>query len=590
MPAPPAFSWRRCLVPAVLATMVGLAFLPVLRADFVNWDDNINFLTNPFYRGLSSSHLSWMFTAFHMGHYQPLAWLTLGADYVLWGMNPAGYHFTNLLIHCVNSALCYFLFLKMLEHLEAEEGRGRTSAAAVGALFWSIHPLRVESVAWVTERRDVLCGLFFLLAILAYVRMVRARIEAMPWKKWLTLSCAAFAASLLSKSLGIMLPFVLLVLDVYPLRRFTPEFRTRVLLEKLPFLALAIADGLIMIAAMRQIGQVRDAGTYAIGDRILQGGYGLWFYVWKTVLPFQLHAFYAMFDSDSLWSAEYVGPLLGSVAITAALITARRRWPGGLAAWVCYAILLVPVLGFFVRGYQRAADRYSYLSCLPLSFLAAAGMAALCSAKESGRMTSSAHRWATGAVVLVLAALGILSFVQAGVWKDSMTLFERVLAYEQRAALPFVNRGAARQDRGDLQGALADYASALRIDPRSVDAYTSRGKLLHEKGDSAGAMSDYNEAIAIDSRDYEAYNNRASLKLDRRDWDGALADVDHALSLRTWEPEPYGIRASVLLAKGKPDAAILDIENALRLAPPGWKFQKAAEGILERARKLKAGR
>jgi hypothetical protein len=589
MPGRPASALRRLLVPGLVAAFVGLAFLPVLRAEFVNWDDSVNFLTNPFYRGLSPSNIAWMFTTFHMGHYQPLAWLTLGADYCLWGMNPAGYHFTNLLIHVTNSVLCYFVFLSLLRQLGAEEDGGPAPAAAVGALFYGIHPLRVESVAWVTERRDVLCGLFFLLSILAYLRMVRAKAKGTPSKKWLALSCAAFAASLLSKALGIMLPFLLLALDVYPLRRFTPEFRRRVLLEKLPFFALAIADGLIMIAAMRHLGQTRDAGAYAIGDRILQAGYGLWFYAWKTVLPFRLHAFYAMFDSSGLWRAEYVGPLLGSLAISGVLMAARRRWPGGLAAWACYAILLMPVLGFFVKGYQSAADRYSYLSCLPLSFLPAAGTAALRSARQSGRMTSSTHRLATGAIAGVLAALGVLTFVQAGVWRDSFTLFDRVLTYEQRASLPYVNRGSARQERGDLEGALADYASAIRVNPRNDDAYTCRGKLLHEKGDSAGAMSDYMEAIAINPQNYEAYNNRASLKFERRDWDGALADVEQALRLKNWEPEPYGIRAATFLAMGKPDAALLDIENALRLAPPGWKFRKTAESILERARKLKAG-
>jgi tetratricopeptide (TPR) repeat protein len=587
-PAPGAL--HRYGLPAGLALAVGIAFFPVLGAEFVNWDDNVNFLRNPFYRGLWPSNLRWMFTTPHMGHYQPLAWVTLGLDYVLWGMNPAGYHLTNLLLHAANTVLCFLVFRSLLRRVRPENESGLAPAAAIGALFYGIHPLRVESVAWVTERRDVLCGFFFLLSLLGYLRMVRAQTEGAPWKKWLVLSCAAFAASLLSKALGIMLPFVLLAMDVYPLRRFAPEQRKRVLLEKLPYLALAVADGLVMIWAMRQIGQVREAGSYALGQRLIQSGYSLWFYPWKTLLPFQLHALYALGDNVSLIRAEYLWPVTGAAALTAGLIALRRRWPAGLAAWICYAILLTPVLGLFVKGYQRAADRYSYLSCLPLSFLAAAGIAALGSATRDGRMSPSNYRRSMSAIVGALGVLGMLTFIQTRYWKDSITLFDRVLSFEQRTYLPYVNRGSARMDKGDLDGAMADFTQALVVDPRNVDALTSRGKLRQERGDLAGALADYSEGIALEPRNYEAFNNRASLKLQKGDLDGALADVEQALLLRDYEPEPYGIRASIRLAKRQPDAALADCEKALQAAPPGWVFRKQLDALMERARKLKPGR
>lgn len=569
---------KKFLLPAGLAAAVVVAFFPVLGADFVNWDDDVNFTRNPHYRGLGLSQLSWMFSSFLMGHYQPLAWLTLGLDYAIWGMNPVGYHLTSLVLHAANTVLCYVVFLALLRRVRTGDDAVLVPAAAIGALFYGIHPLRVESVAWVTERRDVLCGLFFLLSILAYLRMEREQSQGGRWKKWLALSCAAFAASLLSKALGILLPFVLLTLDVFPLRRVTPGNRRRVLLEKLPFLALAVADGVVMMVAMRELGQVREGGSYALDDRILQAGYGLWFYAWKTVLPFNLHALYALGDNLSLWRAEYVVPLGVSIAVTAALVALRRRWPAGLATWVCYAILLAPVLGFFVKGYQRAADRYSYLSCLPLSFLAAVGVAAL-GGRRGVRAGSAA----------VLAGLGILTFFQARVWKDSITLFDRVLLHEQRADLPYVNRGSARLDRGDAEGALADFTQALKVNPKSVDAYNNRGQLRQMKGDLDGAMADYTQALAIDDRVYEAYNNRASLKLVRKDWVGALADADKALSLKTSEPEPYAIRATARQARGDLDGAIADCDAALRVATPEWKYRKTVESMLERARKLKSG-
>ncbi len=577
---------RRYGLPLLLAAAVVVAFLPVLRAEFVNWDDNTNFLRNPFYRGLGPAQLSWMFSTFLMGHYQPLAWLTLGCDYVVWGMDPTGYHLTNLLLHAANTVLCFLFFKALLRRVRGEEP-GLDVAAAAGAAFYGLHPLRVESVAWVTERRDVLCAFFLLLSLLTYLRMERADREGAGRGRWLALSCAAFAASLLSKALGIMLPFVLLAMDVYPLGRFTPGSKKRVLLEKLPFLALSIADGLIMIAAMAHIHQVRTTGDYALGERILQGGYGLWFYAWKTVWPSDLHAVYALGDQVSLWRAEYTLPLLGSLAITAALVALRRRWPAGLAAWFAYALLLAPVLGFFVKGYQRAADRYSYLSCIPLSLLAAGAVAALAAAERRGGVSVNAGRAIRGGVALALLLLGVLTWRQSGTWKDSLTLFDRVLTYEQRADLPYVNRGSARHDRGDVDGALSDFEAALRVNPQNVDARTNRGEIRQGRGDFDGALADYAEVLKVDSAIFEVYNNRASLKNARKDWDGALADAEQALRLRDWEPEPYAIRGRARQGKGDVDGALTDYDTALRIANPAWPHRKTVEAMRDRARGLK---
>lgn len=581
---PTASPLRRVALPLGLAAAVVVAFLPVLRAGFVNWDDDTNFLRNPFYRGLGLQQLTWMFTTFHMGHYQPLAWLTLGVDYLFWGMDPTGYHLTSLLLHAANTVLAYLFFKALLRRVRGEEP-GLDLAAAAGALFYGLHPLRVESVAWVTERRDVLCGFFLLLSLLAYLRMER---DGAHRGRWLALSCAAFAASLLSKALGIMLPFVLLVLDVYPLGRYVPGSRKRVLLEKLPYLALAIADGLVMIAAMTHIRQVRAAGEYALGERILQGGYGLWFYAWKTVWPADLHAVYALGDQVSLWRAEYTLPLLGSLAVTGALIAARRRWPAGLAAWTAYALLLAPVLGFVVKGYQRAADRYSYLSCLPLSLLVAGALAALGAAERGGRISAPAGRTVRGGAAAALLLLGFLTWRQSGTWKDSLTLFDRVLTYEQRADLPYVNRGSARRERGDVGGALEDYEAALRVNPRSVDALTNRGEIRQGRGEFDGALADYAEVLKIDAAVFEVYNNRASLKSARKDWDGALADAEQALRLKDWEPEPYAIRGRARQGKGDLDGALADFDTALRVANPSWPHRKTVEAMRDRARSLKA--
>ena len=231
----------RAVLPLALILAVFAAFLPSLGNDFVAWDDDLNFTENPRYRGLSAAHLRWMLTTLHGGHYQPISWITLGLDYVLWGMNPVGYHLTNLVIHAANAVLCYHVIRVLLARTSRARDADVRLAAAAGALFFAIHPLRVESVAWASERRDVLSGFFFLLAVLGYVRMqdgARAR--------WFVLSLVAFLLSLLSKAWGITLPVVLLALDWYPLRR---RLRGRMLLEKVPYALIALAFGVLAFRA-----------------------------------------------------------------------------------------------------------------------------------------------------------------------------------------------------------------------------------------------------------------------------------------------------------------------------------------------------
>src|SRR6059036_1939464 len=210
--------WVYWLVPVLVALVTFAAFLPALQNQFVNFDDDKNFLDNPHYRGLAWTHLRWMWTT-HQGHYIPLTWMTLGLDYLLWGMNPFGYHLTSLLLHAANAVAFFFVVRRILKRAlpgPSERGHALAVSAGFAALVFAIHPLRVESVAWATERRDVLSGLFYLVTILVYLQACG---RAEPGRGWYWLSVALFACALLSKSMVVNLPVVLLLLDVYPLRR-----------------------------------------------------------------------------------------------------------------------------------------------------------------------------------------------------------------------------------------------------------------------------------------------------------------------------------------------------------------------------------
>src|SRR2546428_992711 len=300
-PVPSALPQRRgfWLVPALIALVTFAAFLPVLQNQFVNWDDQKNFLDNPHYRGLGWAHLRWMWTT-HMGHYIPLTWMTLGLDYLLWGMNPFGYHLTSLLLHAANAVVFFFVVRRILTLAlpsPSERGDALAVSAGVAALVFAIHPLRVESVAWATERRDVLSGLFYLLTILLYLRASERGERGRGWY-WGTVGL--FSCALLSKAIAVSVPVVLLILDVYPLRRLGGSTgwwsapARRVYVEKIPFVLLAAAASAIALMAQLSHDTMVSVVQLSALGRLAVSVYGLSFYLWKTVAPVNLSPLYEL--------------------------------------------------------------------------------------------------------------------------------------------------------------------------------------------------------------------------------------------------------------------------------------------------------
>src|SRR5881296_2367970 len=291
--------WVYRLVPVLVALVTFAAFLPALQNQFVNFDDDKNFLDNPQYRGLAWTHLRWMWTT-HQGHYIPLTWMTLGLDYLLWGMNPVGYHLMSLLLHAANAVVFFFVVRRILTRaLPSLSERGHALAVSAGfaALVFAIHPLRVESVAWVTERRDVLSGLLYLLTILEYLRACEPE-KLGHW--WYWLSVVTFVCALLSKSMAASLPVVLLILDVYPLRRlggaigWWSEPARRVYVEKIPFVLLAAAASAIAFMAQFSAQTAASLAQLSVLGRLAVSAYGLSFYLGKLVVPVNLSPLYEL--------------------------------------------------------------------------------------------------------------------------------------------------------------------------------------------------------------------------------------------------------------------------------------------------------
>src|SRR5213083_1160088 len=298
---------QHAVIPLVIAFSTFAAFLPTLQNQFVSWDDDKNFLENPHYRGLGWTQLRWMWTT-HLGHYIPLTWMTLGLDYLLWGMNPFGYHLTSLLLHAANAVVFFFVVHRILTLAlprPSERGRALAVSAGFAALVFAIHPLRVESVAWVTERRDVLSGLFYLSAILIYLRTCERGERG---RGWYWAAVGLFACALLSKSMVVNLPIVLLILDVYPLRRlggaigWWSEPARRVYVEKIPFVLLAAAAAAIAVMAQLSVHAAASLAQLSVPGRLAVSAYGLSFYLWKMVVPLNLSPLYPLSPTVNPWA------------------------------------------------------------------------------------------------------------------------------------------------------------------------------------------------------------------------------------------------------------------------------------------------
>jgi len=554
----------------LMASIVFASFLPVLNNGFV-WDDNLNFVENFNYRGLSAPNLYWMFTTFHDANYHPLAWLTLGVDFCLWGMNPAGYHLTNLVLHVLNAACFYFLILLFLRRLEAANGRKfeMQISAAMGALFFAVHPLRVETVAWVSARGDVLCCFFYLLTIIAYVRMSEKQTAAAR-RKWLLLALLFFVFSLLSRAWGITLPLVLLVLDLYPLGRFdlkdrSASLRKKVLLEKIFFVLFALGAAILALWAKK--GSMLEVAQHGIIDRFMQAAYGLCFYIWKTIVPLRLYPGYLLDKTFNPLAPKYLLCAILVFSITAGVIIMRHRWPWALTAWICYAVIVSPQLGFVQSGPQIAADRYTYIACLPFGVLVGGGVIRLWIAWHQEYVPSTACVASFALICMSLLVLSLLSFNQSRIWYNNLTLSNYGIKLNPGNSDAHYYRGLLREKQGDLKGALEDYTSAIQFDPEHAKAYNNRGAIRKNQADLAGALADFNNAIRLQPFSPEAYANRAVIRQVQNDLDRAAEDFTKALEVASssWA---YKAQIAKLLAQVHARLKKDDGQSEIRLKAP----------------------
>jgi tetratricopeptide (TPR) repeat protein len=567
-----------------LAAITVLVFLPILGNGFVDWDDQWNFLGNPHYRGLGWTHLQWMATESFKGHYVPVAWITLALDYVLWGMNPFGYHLTSLAIHAAATALFCVVARELIRRAVRVSDVAATTGAAGAALLFGLHPLRVESVAWVTERRDVLSGFFFLLTVLLYVRSTASAGARRGWL--LGGSVVAHLAALLSKSIAITAPVILVILDVYPLRRLPPDRdrwvsrpTARVLAEKLPHLALSGAQALLTYYFFHMdlsIGRILSwRETLA---RVLSS---LWFYPVKTLAPLDLSPLYESRPGLALTDPLVLRAAAGFVLVTALAWLARRRCPGVAAAWAAYVIMLLPVSGAVSLGFHLTADRYSYLPCMGFAVLAGGGIAAALAASARRPDLGWLTPVALGVTVTAIVSLGVLTSRQTRVWHDTVSLWEHAIRATPACVVCRINLAVARLRSREPDAAVAHLQHALMLRPAHAELYRGIGVPLDALGRRDEAITAYRQGLAVDPRDLRLRMLLANALLASDHPDEAVGVLEEAWRF-------YTARAMVAyfedVRRRQPDSAL----GQFGLARAWWILgeRERARGELDALRRL----
>jgi tetratricopeptide (TPR) repeat protein len=498
--------WIRWLAAATLVLCVFAAFLPATSAGFAPFDDPENFVRNPDYRGLGAHQLAWMFTTRLLGHYIPLSWMSLGLDYLVWGMNPFGYHLTNIVLHAVNALLLMVLAARLLRRvwpLPADSGAVAAGALAA-ALGFAVHPLRAESVAWITERRDELCGCFVFLAVLLYVAATEAR-GRRRWRlrggSWLL-----YAAALLSKGIAIALPVSLRALDATVLARGRePRTKRATALEHLPYLLLAAAAAVTTLWA---IAPVRALNQHlGFGPRCAAAAFGLTYYLGATLVPVGFPFFIPWPPAVALGQPAFALRAALLLALAALCWTLRRRFPAGLAAFVAYAAWVLPVSGLFQAGPQMAANRYSYLACTPWALLAGAGITRLLAGSPRRREAPvrrplRRQAWVAAATAAGAVALVVATRQQVALWHDPISFSRAEVASAPADWLPRYHLARCEVQAGQWQEAALQVRAGLRSSPGAYHLAALGALILAASPDPAARSA--REALGLARRAVDA--------------------------------------------------------------------------------------
>jgi protein O-mannosyl-transferase len=542
-----------------LAVITALLYFPSLKSDFVNYDDPDYVTSNSqIQKGLTADSIRWAFTTGHASNWHPLTWLSHMLDYQLYGLKPMGHHATNLIFHTANVLLLFWVLWRLTKNV--------WPSAIVAALFaW--HPLHVESVAWVSERKDVLSIFFWLLTMWAYAEYVRtAKSGEGRSKLFYGLSLVAFALGLLSKPMLVTLPCVLLLLDYWPLNRlnFDKESRRawpKILLEKLPFLILAIVHSRVTFLVQKKGGAVSSFETIALGERISNAFVSYLRYVGKMVLPVNLSILYPH-PHPAKWPLLLV---ITSVAFVFGMSVLAAYWGRKsrylFVGWFWFLGTLVPVIGLVQVGIQAMADRYSYIPHVGLFIVLAWGVMEL-----TANWKQQKEILVLGSTVMLLACLA-LTYNQISYWHDSITLFTHATQVTKNNYLAYNNLGHWLDNKGQSDEALENYRKSIEINPNYDEAQNNIGYVLAKKGKPEESIPYYFASLRLNPNRAEVHNNLGNAYADLGKLDEAIAEYQAALKINANYAEAYNGIGISLAKKGDLAGATHWLTEAIRLNP-----------------------
>lgn len=581
---------RLMLALVTIAVLTFVVFLPSLNGGFV-WDDKPNFLDNPHFRGLTLQNLRWMFAgSIRKGNYEPVNWLILACTYAVAGMSPGAYHLVGLLLH-VLSAMMFFLVARQLLSLSLRPAESQAGAltvcAAVAALLFSLHPLRVEAVAWVSGQHYALAGIFFLASIYCYLAANIAKPAPVASRRWFWGSVVAFFVSLLSFPIGTTLPVVLLGMDLYPLRRLDvpqgqrwPVIRA-MFVEKIPYVILAAATIATALAGRLRLHDIVPLEKHGLGARALVSTYGAAFYLVKTILPFNLAALYEMPRLLSLHDPRFAGGLVAVAAITVICLSVRKRFPSLSAAWLYYLITLLPVSGLAQSGPQLAADRYTYLSCLGWPIVAAGTMFQSLQSQVGG-----VRRLSVAVVAMILVALGLCTWRLTSFWRDDVSLWSHVVAVDPESRMASFTLGRVLDENGRSDEAVKSYTKALEIDPTYMDPHFNLGVIFQREGRIAEAVEQFETVIGL-KPDYAYGYFFLGMALEKHSRPDAARDVYRkALELNPHWGQVDDKIGALLIRRGKILEALTYYQDALETNPQDAAAHNSIGAILAQSGKV----
>jgi tetratricopeptide (TPR) repeat protein len=511
-----AMGRKQAFILFALLALTALTYYPVAGHRFIKYDDGLYVTRNPtVQQGITVGNLRWAFTTTDASNWHPLTWISHMLDVQLFGLNAGAHHLVSLLLHALCVLLLYIVFHDMT---------GAVWRSALVAALFAVHPTHVESVAWIAERKDILSALFWFLTMLAYARYVR---KPSPWRYLSVI--ALFATGLLTKPMLVTLPFVLLLLDYWPLARiggpsFPPRLLARLLLEKAPLFLLAALSSVITYRVQEQSGSVNlMAGEY-LGTRVSASLAAYGSYLRKAVWPADLAVFYPFsWGGQAAWKAGGVAAAL--LLLTAAAVALGRRWRYVPVGWLWFVGTLVPVAGLVKIGVHSSADRYLYIPLVGLAIIVAWGVHSIAAGNRRGSACATALCLAT------VAAFALTARAQVHFWKDTETLFSHALDVTSGNWLAHTKVGNELYARGDLDGAALHYEETLKINPTYFEALNNLGSVKGRQGESEAAASLYRAALKSRPADASIHYNLGNALFDLGRWGESASHYRRALEL-----------------------------------------------------------